>query len=78
MTACGYTPCEIDEMTLHDVLVLFAYWRDSPPAHEILKWAYRVDPKSTSTRAKNDSDPSGIGGLIARFPDGRVRAQGSR
>ena len=66
MTSCGYTPAEIDEVTLHDVLGLFAYWRDFPPTHEILKCVYRIEPTSKS-------DPSGIGGLVARFPNGFVR-----
>jgi hypothetical protein len=74
MTACGFTPSEIDEMTLRDVLDLFSYWRASPPTHEILKLAYRIEPKPNPSPKKSDSDPSGIGGLIARFPDGFVRA----
>ncbi|MGH6850008.1 MAG: hypothetical protein ACREDD_06125 [Methylocella sp.] len=73
MTSCGYTPSEIDEMTLHDVLGLFGYWRDFPPAHEILKCAYRIEQKKEQPIAKSKSDPSGIGGLVARFPDGFVR-----
>ena len=72
MTGCGYTPAEIDEMTLHDVLSLFAYWRDYPPVHEILKCVHRIERKPHSASASAD-DPSGIGGLIARFPDGSVR-----
>lgn len=74
MSACGYTPAEIDEMTLHDVLGLFAYWRDYPPTHEILKCVYGVQRKPEAANPKCGYDPSGIGGLIARFPDGFVRA----
>lgn len=73
MTSCGYTPLEIDEMTLHDVLGLFAYWRDFPPAHEILKCVHRIEQKQERPIATSNSDPSGIGGLVARFPDGFVR-----
>lgn len=73
MTNCGYTPAEIDEMTFHDVLVLFAYWRDFPPTHEILKYVYHIEQKPERTVKKSTSDPSGIGGLVARFPDGLVR-----
>lgn len=72
MTACGFTPSQIDEMTLADVAALFAYWRENPPAHEILKCVYRIEPKPEPPTASL-SDPSGIGGLIARFPDGKVR-----
>jgi hypothetical protein len=75
MASCGYTPTEIDELTLHDVVNLFAYWRDFPPAHEILKCVYRIEPISNQEIAKSNGDPSGIGGLIARFPDGLVRAE---
>ncbi len=73
MTGCGYTPAEIDEMTLHDVLGLFAYWRDFPPAHEILKCVYRIEQKQEQPIRTSESDPSGIGGLVARFPNGFVR-----
>lgn len=71
MTA-GFTPAEIDEMTLFDVMGLFSYWRENPPVQEILKAVYRIEPKPELPRASAD-DPSGIGGLIARFPDGKVR-----
>lgn len=74
MTGCGYTPAEIDEMTLHDVLSLFAYWREYPPVHEILKCVYRIECKPDLLAPASAGDPSGIGGLIARFPDGCVRA----
>ncbi len=74
MTACGYTPGEIDEMTLHDVQALFAYWRDFPPPHEILKCVHRIERKPQTPSSKSSDDPSGIGGLVARFPDGFVRA----
>ena len=74
MTGCGYTPAEIDEMTLHDVLALFAYWRDFPPAHEILKCVYRIERKVAAPVVASAADPSGIGGLIARYPGGFVGA----
>jgi hypothetical protein len=72
MTACGYTPSEIDEMTFFDVADLFAYWRENPPAHEILQYVYRIAPKPM-TAIHSDEDPSGIGALITRFPDGQVK-----
>ncbi|WOJ88057.1 hypothetical protein RZS28_09320 [Methylocapsa polymorpha] len=75
MTACGYTPAEIDEMTLHDVRGLLSYWRDYPPAHEILKLVYRIEPKAKPAIARSGGDPSGIGTLIAQFPDGFVKAR---
>lgn len=72
MSACGFTPPQIDEMTLADVAALFAYWRENPPTHEILKYVYRIAPKP-EPQVASSSDPSGIGSLIARFPDGKVR-----
>jgi len=74
MTGCGFTPAEIDEMNLFDVMVLFAYWREHPPAHEILKCVYRIEPKP-EPEARATHDPSGIGALIARFPDGKVQLE---
>jgi hypothetical protein len=78
MTSCGYTPTQIDELTLDDVLSLFTYWREFPPAHEILKSVFRIEQKRDRTTAKSEGDPSGIGGLIARFPDGLVRLNEKR
>ncbi len=72
MTACGFTPVEIDEMTLFDVNALFAYWRDFPPAHEILKCVHGITRTPKPVNAVGD--PSGIGSLITRFPDGKVRS----
>lgn len=74
MTSCGYTPTEIDEMTLFDIFSLFAYWRASPPTNEILKCIYLVEQKSEQKTTRSDMDPSGIGSLITRFPDGFVRS----
>jgi hypothetical protein len=74
MAGCGYTPDEIDEMTLYDVRSLFEYWWDNPPVHEILKCVHRIERRSEPRVKTESADPSGIGGLIARFPDGFVRA----
>jgi hypothetical protein len=71
MTACGYTPTEIDEMTLFDVIALYSYWRDHPPVHDILKAVFRIERKLEELRSADD--PSGIGALIARHPDGQVK-----
>jgi hypothetical protein len=72
MTSCGFSPAEIDEMTLFDVHALFAYWRDFPPVHEILKAVHGISTTRRSNPSDSVSDPSGIGPLIARFPDGKV------
>lgn len=73
MTACNYTPGEIDDMPFCDVLDLFAYWRDSPPTHEILKCVFGIERKCEQADTRSESDPSGIGDLMARCPDGFVR-----
>lgn len=74
MTACGYTPAQIDELTMYDVRQLFAYWRDYPPTHEILKHVYQIEQKAPPPIEENANDPSGIGALIKRFPNGFVAA----
>lgn len=73
MTACGYTPDEIDDMPFCDVLELLAYWQEYPPVHEILKCVYRIECNAESTEERSGTDPSGIGDLITRFPEGYVR-----
>jgi hypothetical protein len=73
MTSCGFSPSEIDEMTLFDVHALFAYWRDFPPVHEILKTVHGITRAAKASEDPGDpGDPSGIGSLIARFPSGKV------
>ncbi len=74
MASCRFTPSQIDEMTLFDIQALFAYWRDFPPEHEILKIVYGIERKSAGWASKHADDPSGIGHLIARFPNGQVQA----
>jgi hypothetical protein len=68
MAGAGYTPDEIDTMPAHDALALLRYWREHPPTYEILAAVHRV----TRAAPTLTDDPSGIGGLIARFPDGQV------
>jgi hypothetical protein len=72
MTSCGFTPSEVDEMTLFDVNALFTYWREFPPVHEILTCVHGIAqaPKPVPVAG----DPSGIGSLITRFPNGKVRS----
>jgi hypothetical protein len=68
MAGAGFTPAAIDAMPMDDVLALLRYWRDHPPAHEILAAAYGIRPAPAS----NPDDPSNIGALIARFPGGNM------
>jgi len=74
MTGCHFTPAQIDELTIFDVEMLFKYWNEFPPAHEILKCVYGVkSTQKNSIPSWSNEDPSGIGALIARFPSGLVR-----
>lgn len=69
MAGCFYTPEQIDGLPMQDVVALLALWRERPPTHEILAAVYRVAPVT----ACQDGDPSGIGALIGRHPDGHVK-----
>jgi hypothetical protein len=62
-------------MGMDDVRGLFAYWHDNPPTHEILKAVYQIERKATTDdeRPGDETDPSGIGGMIAAFPNGFVK-----
>ena len=71
MAGAGYTPDEIDAMPAQDVAALLRHWHDHPPAHEILAAVHRVT-RAAPAEARAD-DPSGIGALIARHPDGIVK-----
>jgi hypothetical protein len=59
---------------------LYRYWTTHPPMHELVAafMAVKVQgdppPLAAAAGAAVD-DPSGIGAMILRFPDGRVRAQ---
>jgi len=37
MAGAGYTPAQIDCLTLHDVKILFRRWREFPPPNEALR-----------------------------------------
>jgi hypothetical protein len=77
MTACHYTPSQIAEMEMLDILSLFAYWKDWPPTHEILRLVHGTKSPGGKGDEKKKSvdpnDPSGIGGLIHAFPNGFVK-----
>lgn len=68
MAEGGFTPDTIDAMPLGDVLALLRWWRDHPPAAAILAAVYGIKPAAVP----DPGDPSGIGGLIARWPGGVV------
>lgn len=73
MTACHYTPAQIGAMEMQDVSALLDYWADHPPVHEILAAVHGIKPREKeAVEPVSKNDPSGIGGLIAQFPNGVV------
>lgn len=68
MAEGGWTPAAIDAMPMGDVLALLRWWREHPSVSAILAVVHGVN----STAAPDISDPSGIGGLIQRWPGGKV------
>ncbi len=68
MAGAHYTPDEIDAMPAQDAFALLGHWREHPPTHEILAVVHRIAPAASATA----DDPSGIGAMIARHPDGNV------
>ncbi len=68
MAEGGWTPEAIDRMPMGDVLALLQWWRDHPTAAAILAAVHGVKPAPV----RDDGDPSGIGGLMSRWPGGKV------
>ncbi len=59
---------------------LYRYWAAHPPVHELVAVFMGVRgqaelPPSAATAGAETDDPSGIGAMILRFPDGLVKAQ---
>lgn len=50
-TACGYTPDEIDALTLPQVLDLYSYWKQHPPMHELLAMQLGYKPNVSADEA---------------------------
>lgn len=77
ITALGRLPAEVEAIEFFDVIDLLDYWADWPPTHEILKLVHEVRraPKVRPiAHPSAGDDPSGIGSLVARFPNGFVPA----
>jgi hypothetical protein len=76
MTACHYTPSQIDDLEMIDVIELFKYWKEWPPTHEILAIVHRnpdaVKAEQREQKIVDPEDPSGIGALISAFPKGAI------
>lgn len=59
---------------------LYRYWSAHPPVHELaaaflgVKTPAELPPPAAAAGAEAD-DPSSIGAMILRFPDGQVKAQ---
>ena len=69
MAGCGYAPGEIDVMPMTDVFALLDHWRTHPPTHEVLAAALGLERAAP----RNSDDPSNIGSLITRFPEGAIK-----
>ncbi|WP_331315786.1 hypothetical protein [Methylobacterium mesophilicum] len=59
---------------------LYRYWSAQPPVHELVAAfmgvkAQAAPPPLAATAGAAADDPSGIGAMILRFPDGQVKAQ---
>lgn len=56
------------------------YWADHPPVHELVAAYLGVKPRPKFAKpipgqpGTDAADPSGIGGLVAQFPNGFVPA----
>ena len=68
MAEGGWTPDAVDAMPMGDVLALLRWWREHPPAAAILAAVHGVKPAP----GRGADDPSGIAGLMARWPEGMV------
>jgi len=60
MASCGYTPCEIDELTWRDVENLSAYWREHPPVHLLVAGYMGYQPPAPSTPV----DPAVVAAML--------------
>jgi hypothetical protein len=68
MAGAHYTSAQIDELPMQDATALLSYWSERPPTHELLAAIYRVEARPKPSV----EDPSGIGALIARHPNGQI------
>jgi hypothetical protein len=79
----GWSLDTVGEPTLWDVWRLYRDWRAHPPVHELaaafLGVKAQADPPLLATAAGSATDdPSGIGAMILRSPDGQVKAHQGR
>ena len=64
-------------MEIFDAMDLLAHWRRWPPVGETVKRiavGLGVDKFEVEMKPLDAGDPSGISELLARAPDGRVKA----
>lgn len=52
--AAGRPYEQIDDMTVFDLELLFAYWAENPPADQILKAVYGIKTKRTPQQEEDD------------------------
>jgi len=55
---------------------LYRYWSAHPPVHELVAafLGVKAPAETPAQLAAAADDPSGIGAMILRFPDGQVKA----
>lgn len=58
MANCGYTPGEIDAMTMRDINRLYNYWSKHPPAADILAAVHGVKTSAANSHGKRDYNPA--------------------
>lgn len=54
---------------------LYRYWSAHPPVHELVAAVMGLKAQADLPPPAAADDPSGIGAMILRFPDGQVKAQ---
>ena len=64
-----------DTLTIPRLRALNEQWRLTPPVGDLVAgYLQYTPPPKIEAKPADPSDPSGIGGLIAMFPDGKVPA----
>jgi hypothetical protein len=65
----------LETLTMTRLSALYRHWRRHPPIHKTAAaFCGYQPPEAAIETPRAQEDPSGIGGLIARFPDGRAPA----
>ena len=74
MTACNYTPSQIDDMEFLDVLALIKYWSKNPPMHELYKMVHVPVDKTKLTDEEEAKEIKRIKSKFAKSGPGSLEA----